>query len=175
MCRNPDCKFHCSATPSVLMLPSRWRVLLIHLQMWPTPSQSLLTALRGSLWTSTAPNLFSQIMCTGFIGILHMLNWLTDSLFWLFCVSIPSRPGPSARCLPGTWESLWSQAKQRSSAAEKSPEDLTHFFSAFANTLQHVTINDAKPDIWTPGVHAGKDLVAAVAVTVRRTVTWPLK
>lgn len=28
-------------------LPSRWRVLLIHLQMWPTPCQSLLTGLRG--------------------------------------------------------------------------------------------------------------------------------
>lgn len=37
-------------------------------------------------------------------------------------------------------------------------------FSVFANMLQHVTINDPKPDLWPLGVQAGKDLTAGITV-----------
>lgn len=37
-------------------------------------------------------------------------------------------------------------------------------FSAFANMLKYVAINDPKPDIWRLGVHAGKDPIAGVTV-----------
>lgn len=43
---------------------------------------------------------------------------------------------------------------------------MTFFFSLFANMLQHITIHDPKPDIWTLFVHAGRRLIAAVVVIV---------
>lgn len=128
--------------PSVFVLPSRWWVLLIQPQMWPSPFQSLLAALRGSLRTSTAPKnpLLVCIFWPGWlIPCFESFEYKVHSFTtWNLCPMFARERTISL-----------SQAKQRRSAAEKSPEDLTRFFSPFANMLQHVKSNDPKPDIWT--------------------------
>lgn len=134
-------------TPSVFVVPPRWRVLLIEGEPVKVHSSK-------PPFPITVHRLYWYFLYSELVGWFLVLTVL--------CIkSIQSRPGPSAQCLPGNWQSLWSQAKSRSSAAEKSPEDSARFFLHLqilyvANML---TINDPKPDIWTPSVQiASKDL-----------------
>lgn len=155
-----------SMTPSDFVLPSGWRVILIHLQMWPSPFQSLLTALRGSLWTSTALSLFSQIMCTQaslvfsifwtgwlipcFDCFVHQVHSVTTWTLWpVFAWDL------TVSLILDKTKKLWSR---------ETSWGFNMLFSVFANMLQHVTINDPKPDLWPLGVQAGKDLTAGITV-----------
>lgn len=117
-------------------LPSRWRVLLIHLQMWPTPCQSLLTGLRGepvSRHSSQLP--FSTDGLHWYFGYPELVEWVL--VLTLLCIKL--QRGLSARWTEACFRcgdstvSLIS-GKTKKLQHRKSPGALT-WFSALVNML----------------------------------------
>lgn len=110
-------------------LPSRWRVLLIHLQMWPTPCQSSLTGLRGEpVSRHSSQRSFSTDGLHWYFGYPELLDWVLVLI--LLCIKL--RHGLSAR-----WTEAWFRCGESTGSLisgktmtlqhGKSPEDLTGF------------------------------------------------
>lgn len=180
MCRNPDCRSlnrgQSNIQPRTIKVSSLHDTICLHAPFQVTGPSHSSTDVTTSISVSADSvkrepvNLLSSEPL--FPNNVHRLHWVFF-IFWTGWLI------PCFACLVykvhsvTTWTlypvfawnltiSLISGKTKKLCSREISWGSDTLF--AFANMLQHVTINDAKPDIWTPGVHVGKDLIAAVTV-----------